>query len=256
MSNDGTGPIEERLMVAVTAAILAGGLGTRLRSVVRDRPKVLAEIRGQPFLRYLLDQLAAAGVQDIVICTGYLGEQVRATFGDSLGNMRLVYSQESSPLGTAGTLRLALPLFKSGSVLVMNGDSFCDVDLCFFWDWHLQHEAHASMVLVEAADVGQFGSVEVNHAGKVIGFQEKNVTNRAGWINAGVYLIESCLIDTIPKVGAVSLERTMFPAWVGRGLYGYQSEGKFLDIGTPENYAAAEQFFCFRDKGMRIDDYQ
>ena len=112
-------------MFGVTAAILAGGLGTRLRSVVKDRPKVLAEIRGVPFLTYLLDQLAAAGVRDVVLCTGYMGEQVRSAFGDSYGGMCLSYSQESSPLGTAGALRLALPLFKSSSVLVMNGDSFC-----------------------------------------------------------------------------------------------------------------------------------
>ena len=237
-------------MVNVTAAILAGGLGTRLRSVVNGRPKVLAEIRGKPFLTYLLARLAAVGVRDVVICTGYRGEQVRATFGDSYGDMDLLYSHESSPLGTAGALRLALPLIGSDPVLVMNGDSFCDVDLSFFWNWHRQHEARASMVLVEAADVGRFGSVEVNTARKVIGFQEKDMTNHAGWINAGIYLIASSLIETIPKAGMVSLERTMFPAWVGCGLYGYQSKGKFLDIGTPENFAAAEEFFSPGDLSM------
>ncbi len=93
----------------LTATILAGGLGTRLRSVVADRPKVLAEIHERPFLAYLLDQLAAAGVRNVVICTGYLGERVRAIFGNSYGEMQLHYSQESSPMGTAGALRLALP---------------------------------------------------------------------------------------------------------------------------------------------------
>lgn len=234
------------MTVEMAAAILAGGLGTRLRSVVNDRPKVLAEIRGRPFLTYLLDQLAAAGVRNVVLCTGYLGEQVRAAFGDTYDNMRLVYSHESTPLGTAGALRFALPLFSSQSVLVMNGDSFCDVNLHFFSDWHLRHQARASMVLVEVADAGQFGSVEVDPVGKVMGFEEKNMTRRAGWINAGIYMVAVSLIESIPKVGAVSLERTMFPAWIRHGLYGYRCEGKFLDIGTPEKFALAEQFLSHK----------
>lgn len=240
---------QTKALSSITAVVLAGGLGTRLRSVVNDRPKVLAEIRGQPFLTYLLDQLASAGVRNVVLCTGYLGEQVRATFGDTYDNIRLIYSQESAPLGTAGALRLALPLFKSDSVLVMNGDSYCDVEVRPFRDWHFQREAHASMVLVEVADVGQFGSVEVDPLGKVMGFKEKNMTRRAGWINAGVYMVAVSLVESIPKVGAVSLERTMFPAWIHHGLYGYRSEGKFLDIGTPEKFALAEQFFFPGDTG-------
>lgn len=244
------------MTVEVTAAILAGGLGTRLRSIVKDRPKALAEIRGRPFLAYLLDQLAAAGVLDVVICTGYLGEQVREAFGDSYADMRLAYSQESSQLGTAGALRLALPLFKSDSVLVMNGDSYCNVEVCPFRDWHFQREAEASIVLVEARDVARFGSVEVDSSGKVIGFQEKNMANRAGWVNAGVYLIASSLIQTIPAAGAVSLERTMFPSWIEQGLYGYRSAGKFLDIGTPEHFVQAERFFFPGNTGVIRPSFQ
>lgn len=230
-------------MVEVTAAILAGGLGTRLRSVVRDRPKVLAEIRGRPFLACLLAQLCAADIRQVVICTGYLGDQIRATFGDSHGDIRLIYSQEPSPLGTAGALRLALSLFGSDPVLVMNGDSYCDVDLRLFWQRHGERGARGSIVLAETSDVGPFGSVEVRSTGQVIGFQEKNATKRAGWVSAGIYLIASSLIETIPDGCAVSLEHTMFPAWIGHGLYGFKTEGKFLDIGTPENFAAAEEFF-------------
>src|SRR3989338_6029269 len=117
------GPKTKRLS-GVTVAILAGGLGTRLRSVIADRPKVLAEVRGRPFLTYIFDQLIAASIKYAVLCTGYLGEKVCDRFGDSYGSLRLAYSQEPSPRGTAGALRLALPLFKSDSVLVMNGDSY------------------------------------------------------------------------------------------------------------------------------------
>src|SRR4028119_1495914 len=107
-----------------TAAILAGGLGTRLRAVVSDRPKVLAKVQERPFLAYLLQQLARSGIKSAVLCTGYMGEQVKIAFGDSCDSMRLLYSQETSQLDTAGALRLALPLIQSSSVLVMNGDSF------------------------------------------------------------------------------------------------------------------------------------
>src|SRR5947208_1434645 len=105
----------------VVAAILAGGFGTRLRSVVADRPKPLATISGRPFLAYQLDQLAAVGLRRVVLCTGYRGDQVEATFGRHYAGMRLEYSLEAAPLGTAGALRLALPLLDSDHVLVMNG---------------------------------------------------------------------------------------------------------------------------------------
>src|SRR5438067_1667607 len=101
----------------ITGAILAGGLGTRLRSVVSDRPKVLALVRGQPFLAYLLDQLGAAGIRRVVLLTGYKGEQIEQTFGSRNGNIQLEYSAEPEPLGTAGALRLALPKLFAGATV-------------------------------------------------------------------------------------------------------------------------------------------
>ena len=230
-------------LASMTAVILAGGLGTRLRSVVADRPKVLAGIRGRPFLAYLLDQLTAAGVRYVVLCTGYLGEQVQAVFGDAYRHLRLVYSQESSPLGTAGALRLGLPLFKSDFVLVMNGDSFCEANLKALWTWHCARGADATLLLTRMLDTKRYGRVHVDDNGRVLGFDEKSDKCRLGWINAGIYLIKQDLLRTIPTGRSVSIEKEMFPAWIGRGLYGYQSEGRFLDIGTPEAYNVAMGFF-------------
>ena len=227
-----------------TAVILAGGLGTRLRSVVADRPKVMAEVRGQPFLTYLLEQLAQAGFKHTVLCTGYLGEQVKATFGDTYSSLHLEYSQESSPLGTAGALQLALPLFQSDRVLVVNGDSFCHANLREFWAWYTAKGAEAALLLTQVADTKRYGRVQVEPSGQVLKFEEKGDTEGAGWINAGIYLLERRLLSTIPKSRAVSLETEMFPKWIERGLYGYCSPGRFLDIGTPESYAIAEQFFA------------
>jgi D-glycero-alpha-D-manno-heptose 1-phosphate guanylyltransferase len=229
---------------ACTAAILVGGLGTRLRSVVADCPKILAEVRGRPFLTYLLDQLVQSGCKKAVLCTGYLGEQVSATFGDSYSNMRLFYSQESSQLGTGGALRLALPLFESDYVLAMNGDSFCHANLSDFWMWHIAQGAEASLLLTQVSDTKRYGRVQVESSGEVQKFEEKGDTEGAGWINAGLYLLNRRLLATIPTCGAISLEREIFPSWIGRGRYGYCSQGRFLDIGTPESYAMAKQFFA------------
>ena len=228
----------------ITTVILAGGLGTRLRSVVADRPKALANIRGRPFLSYLLDQLINHDIKDVVLCTRYLGEQVRSTFGDSYGKLRLAYSRELSPLGTAGALRLALPLLHSESVLVMNGDSFCDVDLGAFFSWHHTQMANGSLVLVRRPDTTRSGRVEVDVEGRITRFEEKGGRAGPGWINAGIYLLTQRLLRTIPITGAASLEQELFPGWINDGLYGYQSGGRFLDIGTPEAYALAEQFFA------------
>lgn len=230
----------------LTAVVLAGGLGTRLRSVVADRPKVMAEIHGRPFLTYLFDQLVAAGLSHVVVCTGYLGTQVSSFFGASYGSLRISYSQESSPLGTAGALRLALPLLESNPVLVLNGDSFCDADLMGFSSWHLERRAAASLVLTRMSDTARFGRVRINAEAAVTGFEEKSNRSGPGWINAGIYLVDRHLLQTIPAVGAVSLEREIFPEWIGRGLCGYESHGRFLDIGTPESLAAAEEFFAAR----------
>jgi D-glycero-alpha-D-manno-heptose 1-phosphate guanylyltransferase len=229
-------------LAKMTAAILAGGLGTRLRQVVADRPKVLAEVQGRPMLAYLLQRLVSSGVSYVVLCTGHMGDQVRATFGESYRGLRLAYSQESSPLGTAGALRLALPLFESDSVFVMNGDSLCDLNLSSLCARHRALKAEGTIVLTESSDTSRYGAVRVDPEGFVVSFDEKGSSNGPGWINAGTYLLNQSLIATIPTDGPYSLERQMFPNWIQRRLFGYRFAGRFLDIGTPESYALAESF--------------
>ena len=162
-----------REFTEVTAAILAGGLGSRLRPAVTGRPKALANVGQRPFLTYLFDQLVAAGVRDVVLCTGYLGDQIAMIFGESYDTLRLDYSRESTPLGTAGALRLALPLFNFDPVLVMNGDSYCDANLGEFWRWHGARHARATLLLSKVLDTKRFGQVQVDRDGKVTDFKEK-----------------------------------------------------------------------------------
>jgi NDP-sugar pyrophosphorylase family protein len=211
--------------------------------VVSDRPKVLALIRGRPFLAYLLDVLEDAGISKVVLCTGYMSARVEATFGPAYGKMRLVYSVESTPLGTGGALRAAVPHLNSESVLIMNGDSFCEVDLQTMAAAHAARGSEATILLTKVPDTQRFGRVRIDDDGRLLAFEEKGAHVGPGWINAGVYLLRCRLLATIPQNRSVSLEKEVFPAWIGRGLAGYAVEGRFLDIGTPESLAEAEAFF-------------
>jgi NDP-sugar pyrophosphorylase family protein len=226
-----------------TVAILAGGLGTRLRPVLADCPKVLAPIGGKPFLACLLEQLAGHGFRDVVLCVGYQSEQVEAAFGRSYAGLRVAYSREPAALGTAGAVRLALPLLKSDPVLVMNGDSFCAADLPSLFHWHAARKAAATLLLARVPDTRRYGRVQVDGEGLIRAFEEKGQQGGPGCINAGIYLLGREVIAEIPPRTTVSLERETFVAWLGRGLYGCLNEGPFLDIGTPASYAAAEEFF-------------
>lgn len=232
----------------LSVAVLAGGLGTRLLPVVSDRPKALAEIHGRPFLQYLLDQLSSAGCSRVVLCTGYLGEQIEQAFGKRYKNLQISYSRETRPLGTGGALRLALPHLLSDPVLVMNGDSFCATDLASLWAWHCNRGSQGTMLLAKVPNTERYGSVKISPDGAVTQFVEKKQAG-SGSINAGVYLLSRQVIDSIPDDAAVSLEHDVFPALISHGLCGYQGRGRFLDIGTPEDFAAAEQFFAAINQG-------
>lgn len=235
------GDTSDGVLGDVVAAILAGGLGTRLKNVVSDRPKALACVAGRPFLAHQFEQLASAGVRRVVLCTGHRAEQVSSAFGDRYGELRLDYSHERTPLGTGGALRLALPLLASDNVLVLNGDSYCEADLLAFARWHFTRQAGASMLLTHVDDMSRFGRVTFDPEGAIVGFEEKGAHHGAGWINAGVYLIRRSWLYDVAGDRPVSLEREVFPSWIGRGFCGYASEGRFIDIGTPESYAAADE---------------
>lgn len=229
----------------VTAVILAGGAGTRLRSVVADRPKVLALLSGKPFIAYLLDRLAAQGITMVVLCTGYLGEQVQAVLGDRYGGMQLLYSREEQPLGTGGAIVQALPMLSSETVLILNGDSYCDTALPVSFEWHQDRRARATVVLAHVDDGARYGRVEVGPDGSIRRFCEKDPTFvGGGWINSGVYWFEREVLAGLSTGRQFSLEKEVLGSWAGGGLFGYRDYGRFLDIGVPEDYARAEQFLA------------
>lgn len=227
----------------VTALVLCGGLGTRLTPVVADRPKGLADVGGRPFLNRLLDQLAAAGLQRAILCTGHMAARIRAACGGRHAGMAIDHSPEDRPLGTAGALRLALPLVATADVLVLNGDSYCHVDLRAFHRAYAEGARKPAIVLVDVPDAARFGRVDCDAEGFVRRFSEKSAEPAPGVINAGIYLMPTDMLRVIPEGRAVSLEKEIFPAWVSSGVRGYRCGGPFIDIGTPESYGQAAEFF-------------
>ena len=227
----------------LTAAILAGGQGTRLRSAVSGRQKVMAEVKGRPFLAYLLDKLENAGIKKVVLCTGYLGEELEKTFKTSWKNMNILYSKETAPLGTGGALRKALPLFDSKTILVMNGDSYCNADLIDFYKFHVSRKSNISVVLTSVDNISRYGMVKINNRGLIKSFAEKPEENKPGLINGGIYLIKSEILLKVSENKKVSLEKEIFPSLAGENMYGYKNYGNFIDIGTPETYREGENFF-------------
>lgn len=218
------------------AFVLAGGLGTRLSGILDNIPKPLTRFGDRPFLEYLVIQLRSYGFCDLVFCTGYLGEQIQAYFGDgSRWGVRIAYSQEREPLGTGGALKWAVDhLGEEREFLVMNGDSFLQVDLRALAAYHKTEGALATMALVLVNDTTRFGKVEIGGNGEIVRMVEKS-GGGAGLINGGIYVLSKAVLDFIPD-GQVSLELDVFPKLLGKGFYGVLAEGFFIDIGVPEDH--------------------
>jgi NDP-sugar pyrophosphorylase family protein len=224
--------------------VLAGGLGTRLRAVVSDRPKPMAAIHGRPFISYVLEQIAAAGFRRAILCVGHRAEQVEALLGPVPGGLEIVFSREEQQLGTAGALGLAAPLVRSERALVLNGDSFIDADFARFGTWADESPFAAALLAVHVDDAGRYGTLELADDGRVVAFREKEGGAEPGWISAGAYLLPHALLAAIRTDRPRSLETDVFPDWAERGALGaWCARVRFIDIGTPESYAVAAEFF-------------
>ncbi len=229
---------------APDAVILAGGRGSRLRSVLRGQPKPLAPVAGRPFLGWLLRSLERQGVERVVLSTGYGAPQIEAFVDQErrAGNvgLEMVCVAEARALGTGGGLRNTLVQVRTPRVLVVNGDSHFPFDLRDLMRRHRERRAFASLLLTRVADARRFGTVEIDAEDRITAFREKAGGKGPGLVNAGVYLVEREAVSSIPSGRQVSLEREVFPSWIGAGLFGVVGEGSLIDIGTPESYAAAD----------------
>jgi NDP-sugar pyrophosphorylase family protein len=229
----------------IDVVILAGGFGTRLRSVVSDRPKVLAPINGVPFLKCYLEWLRGFGARRIILSLGHQAGMVQEFVKlENWNGMEIVASVELTPLGTGGAVRACLPRLQSPAALVTNGDSVTRLDLCAFVEFHRAKAARVSIVLTHQPQVNASGLVGTDANDAVISFNEKPQNqNAGGYINAGLYLMQREAIAEIPASQPISLEQDVFPKCCGRGFYALKGEFPFIDIGTPESYRRAGEFF-------------
>ena len=228
-------------MTSMRVLILAGGLGTRLRPAIGSTPKAMAEVAGRPFLEHLLDRVTRDGFRRVCLLTGYGAEAIEGYFGTGhKRGLEIAYSQEPEPLGTGGALRLAASRFPDERFVVMNGDSLFQLPLRSLIDEHLHKGALATLALAQAAEPGRYGGVETDADGQVCRFVEKGEPTAGGLVNAGIYVIERSVLEAIPSGPAVSLEREVFPALVGEGLYAVAFDGPLVDIGVPRDLEALQ----------------
>jgi D-glycero-alpha-D-manno-heptose 1-phosphate guanylyltransferase len=237
---DPAGSLREEIPVL----LLVGGMGTRLRSVVPSKPKSLAPVGDIPFLELLVLQLRSQGIRRLVMCTGYQAEQVQGEFGDGRKwGVRIEYSNEPRPLGTAGAIKFAEQLLLQASdFLAMNGDSFLQFDFRQFNRFHREHGGLASIAVRGVADASRYGTVHLDERNRVVAFREKMGIEEPGLINGGVYLFKREILEHIPE-GPASLEKDVLPRILEGGAFALEQKGMFIDIGTPEDYSRAQALY-------------
>ena len=222
--------------------VLAGGMGTRLRSAVPDLPKCLAPVAGRPFLAWLIDDLEEAGFDHVILSLGYRHEVIEEWVAARSGRARIDCVVEHEPLGTGGGVRLALQRAAETDVFILNGDTYFGVDYAAMREFHRQHGAVATLALKPMRDFDRYGEVTCDPQGRITSFREKRPC-ASGLINGGVYLLQRETLTDLPQ--KFSLERDFFEPLAGAGsLAGFRSEGYFIDIGIPADYARAQRDFA------------
>jgi|SaaInlStandDraft_6_1057023.scaffolds.fasta_scaffold91246_2 D-glycero-alpha-D-manno-heptose 1-phosphate guanylyltransferase len=221
------------------AIILAGGFGTRLRERVPLVPKPMAPVAGRPFLEYILDKLDQANFEQVVLSVGYQASIIMDHFGDSYRHMSISYAHEKEPLGTGGAIAFALTLVDEDPVLVINGDTFLDIDYRELFNWYLSEPRKVAIVLRELDDISRYGTVQLK-GDIVTGFYEKGQTG-AGLINAGVYIVNPNFFDEAGVTGKFSFEVDFLQVYCDEIKPGaYIVSGYFIDIGIPDDYNRAQ----------------
>lgn len=225
------------------ALILGGGQATRLRPLTSTVPKLVVPLVGRPFIGYMLEWLGSHGVDDVILSCGFLADGVRAVLGDgSAFGVNLHYVEEPQPLGTGGALKYAEKLLDE-RFFVLNGDLLTDIDLTKQLEHHVETGARATLALIGVDDPSAYGLVRRRPDCTVTEFLEKPGADQVldtNLVNAGAYVLErKILADLAPAGTNISIERDVFPKLVGHGLYGYEANGYWLDIGTPRRYLQA-----------------
>lgn len=232
------------------AIVLAGGMGTRLRSVVKDLPKPMADVCGSPFLTHLLDFLSSSGVESVVLSVGHMRDSVIGHYGFCHNGMEIDYAVEESPLGTGGAIREALKHVDGEDAFILNGDSIIILDLRKMAKFHRGNGASLTMAIKPVSDCSRYGAVRLE-GHKVIGFEEKGVRG-PGYINAGVYAVRKDCFTNLPG-WRFSFENDFLRSNT-EGTYAFISDDYFIDIGIPEDYMKAQTELVQALKGGTHDN--
>ncbi|MFH0791002.1 MAG: sugar phosphate nucleotidyltransferase [Candidatus Omnitrophota bacterium] len=220
--------------------ILCGGKGSRLRPVLRGVPKPMADIHGRPFLDILITYAAGYGIKRFILGIGYKRKLIKAYYNNYHKNdIEIGFSEETLPLGTGGAVGNSSHFLQSNPFMVMNGDSFCPLNIPEFISFHKKKKALVSIALVRTTDTAEYGFINLDSFSRVTAFNEKTGVKKRGFINAGVYLFDKEIFLHLPKRETFSLEYDFFPRLVNERFYGYVTRAKLVDIGTPDRYKKA-----------------
>jgi len=224
---------------SIDAVILCGGMGTRLRPISGDLPKVLVPFAGRPFIDILIGSLLPFGFRRFILCTGYRRERLREHFAGC--SYDVIFSEEDEPLGTGGAVKRAAPLIAGSSFLVVNGDSICPIDFSRFHAFHVQKGGILSLSLAKPLPGQDYGVVEMGEAQRIISFREKTSCRDGAFVSGGLYFMRRDIFDHMPPAPCFSLEYDLFPKLLPLGCYGFPTDAELIDIGTPERYLQALQ---------------
>lgn len=228
--------------------ILAGGLGKRLAGVTGGGQKVLVEVNGKPFISILIDYIASQGGERFILCTGHGADAVERYLKDTHKEQEIVFSREETPLGTGGAIKKGSTLVQTPTFLAMNGDCFCVIDYNALIAFHGAKAAKATLAITHLDDARDYGTIEVNDKREILAFKEKQPGS--AFINTGTYCLDRNVFSLAETKDKFSIEYDFFPHLVGKGFYGFEVENKFIDIGTPERYAWAQEHLNQMSKGL------
>lgn len=230
-------------MKTMECIVLAGGLGTRLQSVVQDVPKCMAPVNGKPFLHFLFDYAEQQGCTKVILSLGYKHEYVTEWLKTQQRSFTVDYVIEETPLGTGGGIQLALQKAIAPNVAVLNGDTMFRVSLKEMMRFHLQHGAATTVALKPMQNFDRYGVVKTDSNNVITAFEEKK-TQAEGLINGGVYIIDKDALSAKNLPQKFSFEKDYFEAFVQEGnMYGFVSTEYFIDIGIPSDYEQAQKDF-------------
>ena len=231
----------------VELIILAGGLGTRLRSVVSDLPKCMAPVNGKPFLSYVIDFFQEQGVTNFIFSIGYKHEAIETYLNNQYSTTNIQYSIEEEPLGTGGAIKRACSFVSAKNVLITNGDTLFKASVTALQNFHSAKNADCTLALKPMKNFNRYGVIDLNEDASVKNFSEKKYYEQ-GFINGGLYMlnVQNFLEESLPDKFSFETDY-LEKFYTKRKMYGLVQDGYFIDIGIPEDYIRANEELGIRN---------